>query len=260
MDFKTGRKPARYTRKSFARGIIMARALDSLGLPPSASSDYVMAVEKVVGDNWQMLGNDTVGDCTEADTGHQLMLHSANAGTIIIPTEAQVIGRYSLDTGYDPSNPASDQGGEELSIIANLEKTPFLGVKDLAAGNIDPTNLKHLKWGIQLFGAVRLGIVCTQAMQDQFAAGKPWDGSGDQTVLGLHDVPAVKYDADGTIWIVTWAKLFPTTPQWWASQPQGPMVEEAHCEMNSAWIEAGGLGASGIDGKQLIADLQQVQN
>jgi len=256
MDFKTGRKPARYTRKSFARGIVMARALDSLGLPPSASSDYVMAVDKITGGDWGMDGNDTAGDCTCASTAHQLMLHSANAGTMIQPTAEQTLALYSAITGFNPADPSTDQGADELSVIEYLEKTGWLGTKDTAAANIDPLNIAHLKWGVQLFGAARLGVNLPQSAMDQFNAGQPWDViANDGGIIGGHDVPIVKYDASGVFYIVTWAKLQPMTPAFVAKY-----VEEAHCEMNSAWIEAGGLGASGIDGKQLIADLQQVQN
>lgn len=267
MSLCLGRKPARYTTKSMRRMLILNRHLAALGPAPAASADYVTAVEKATGGDWGMMGNSEWGDCTEADTAHQLMLRTANAGTLVIPTTAQVGARYSLDTGFDPNakpdadgNNPTDNGADELSIISDLEATPFLGYKDDAAANIDPTNLDHVKWGIQLFGAVRLGIVCTQAMQDQFGAGHPWDGTGNQTVLGLHDVCAVKYDADGTIWIITWGKRFPTTPGWWASQPQGPMVEEAHAELSTAWLNASGMAPSGFNQVALVADLQAVTN
>ena len=263
MSLCLGRKPARYTTKSMRRMLILNRHLAALGPAPAASADYVTAVEKATGGDWGMMGNDQWGDCTEADTAHQLMLRTANAGTLVIPTTAQVGARYSLDTGFDPNakpdangNNPTDQGADELSIISDLEATPFLGYKDDAAANIDPTNLDHVKWGVQLFGAVRLGVNLPQSAMDQFSADQPWDViANDGGIIGGHDVPIVKYDASGVFYIVTWGKRIEMTPAFLAKY-----VEEAHAELSTAWLNATGVAPSGFNQVALVADLQAVTN
>lgn len=55
-----------------------------------------------------MLGNDVVGDCTFASKGHQLMMVTANTGSILIPTTAQILAACSDLTGYDPSQTQPD--------------------------------------------------------------------------------------------------------------------------------------------------------
>jgi hypothetical protein len=263
MSLMLGRKPARYTAKSMRRMVILGQRLASLGLAPTASADFVSAVEKATGGDWGMCGNDTVGDCTEADSAHQLMLRTANAGTLMIPTTAQVLARYSLDTGFDPNakpdangdNP-TDQGADELSIIEDLEKTPFLGYQDDAAANIDPSNIEHLKWGVQLFGAIRLGVNLPQSAMDQFNAGKEWDViASDGGIIGGHDVPMVMYDASGLFYIVTWGKRIAMTPAFLAKY-----VDEAHAELSTAWLNATGMAPSGFNQATLVADLQAVAN
>jgi len=113
---KLGRKPARFTRASFARSHILARHLSDLGPAPPQSPDWVAAVMQQSPDGWTMLGNDAVGDCTIADCGHQEMLRTANVGAITIPTTEQVLTLYSAITGYNPSDPNSDQGADELTV------------------------------------------------------------------------------------------------------------------------------------------------
>ncbi len=247
---KLGRLPARHTIASIRRKMRLGVALESLGPPPSVSDDFVSAVDKATGGDWQMLGNDQWGDCTCADTGHQVMLRTANASKIIIPTTDQVLALYSAITGFKFTD-ATDQGADELSVIEYLAKTGWLGMKVDASANIDPAQMDHVKWGVQLCGAVRLGINLTQGMMDQFDDGRPWDVGGNAAILGGHDVPVVKYDADGTIWIVTWGKLQAMTPACFAA-----CVDEAHMEYSDEWLEATGLAPNGLDRATLLNDLQ----
>jgi hypothetical protein len=251
-QYKLGRLPARHTVSSIRRKMMLGIALESLGPPPSASDDFVAAVDKATGGDWKDLGNQKWGNCTCADTGHQMMLRTANAGTIIIPTEDQTVALYQqVCPEFNPNTGTGDDGADELSVIEFLAKTGWLGFKDDASGNIDPGQLDHVKWAVQICGASRIGIKVTQGMLDQFDAGKPWDGSGNKTVVGLHDVPIVKYDADGTLWVVTWAKLHPMTPGCFAS-----IADEAHMELSKQWLEASGLAPNGLDWPTLVNDLQ----
>jgi hypothetical protein len=225
-----------------------ARALDALEAPPPASNDYPAAVTVP----WGMYLNDRLGCCVCADTAHAVMLRTANAGpAIVVPTDQAVLGLYEV-FGYNPADPSTDQGCVEADMCRYLETTGFVGHKSDATGSIDPANLDHVRWAVQLAGTCRLGIVLQQYAMDQFDAGQPWDVSatGDQAVLGGHDVPVVKYDGQ-FFYVVTWGRLQPVTPQALAA-----WTEEAHWELFADWIRGQGTAPPGLDLAALAADLQ----
>ena len=239
----------------------MSRHLADLGPAPAASPDWVTEVMRQSPGGWMMLANDAVGDCTIADCGHQEMLRTANVGDITIPTTSQVLALYSAITGYNPKDPSTDQGADELTVIQYLTATGWLGNRKLdGSANLDPTQLDQLKWAVCLFGASRLGLNFPDSAMNQFNAGDAWDYVAGAQLAGGHDVPIVKYDGDGTIWIVTWGKLQPVTPAFMAAKFDDgmPYVEEAHAELAFDWINAAGTAPSGFDLKALVEELNSV--
>jgi hypothetical protein len=202
-----------------------------------------------------MLGNDAVGDCTCADTAHALMLRTANASTIVVPTDQDVLALYSDISGYDPADPSSDVGCNESAVAAHLEVFGFLGHKLDATAMIDPGNLNHVKWVVQLFGACRIGLNMPAYASAQFGSGAPWDVdlSLDQTIDGGHDVPIVKYD-EGMFYVVTWGQLQAMTPAFFTKY-----CDEAHAEIFLDWIRVVGTAPSGFAIEQLVADLTSLK-
>lgn len=245
MTFKLGRRPARHTRRTMRSALVMARALDPLGTPPAASNDYVAAVKVP----WQTFLNDELGCCVPADTAHALMLRTANASSIVIPTDPEVLKLYETVGGYIPGDEATDNGCNELDMCEYLERTGFLGHKADAIGSVDPQNLDHLKWCVQLFGTCRLGLNLPQSAMDALDAGKPWDVGGDTKIVGGHDVPIVKYDGE-YFYVVTWGVLQPVTPAFILAYN-----EESHAELFADWIRSQGTAPSGLDLADLTAKL-----
>jgi hypothetical protein len=259
MRLKLGRKPARFTRAALVKSHIIARHLASLGPAPAASPDWVSPVMKQSSGGWQMDGNDQYGDCVFADCAHQEMLRTANVGRIWIPTVEEVLALYSACTGFNPNDPSSDQGADELSVIDYLQCNGWLGRKLDGHANLDPTQAEQMKWAVCLFGASRLGVNLPQSAIDQSNANQPWDYAGDNSPIGGHDVPLVKYD-EKYFYVVTWGKLQPVTPGWMAATyPDGTAyVEEAHAELALDWVNKAGTAPSKLNLKQLLADLQAV--
>lgn len=240
---KLGRKPAIHTVRTLRSAIVMAGALDPLGPPPAASNDYTIAVKVP----WPMFLNDKLGDCVAADSAHTLMLRTANASSIVIPTDDDVTRLYEAVGGYVPDDLSTDQGCNETSMCEYLEHTGFLGHKADTIGSVDPANLDHIKWAIQLFGSCRIGLNLPQSAMDQFNNGEPWSVSGDDTIIGGHDVPLVKYALD-RIYCVTWGYLQPMTPEFLVKYN-----EESHVELFSDWVRSQGTAPSGFD----LADLEE---
>lgn len=234
-------------------GFALVRALDPLGIPPPVSDDYVKAVNAQTAGDWGMYLNDSLGDCVIADCAHQVMLHTANAGKIVLPTDADALATYEAVGGYNPADPSTDQGCDESAACAYMQSTGIAGQKSAGSGMIDPSNLDHIRWTVQLFGACRLGISVTDDMMQQFSAGEPWvELTGN--VEGGHDVPIVQYDMQFA-YVVTWRKLQPVA---WSLVANGQWLDEAHGEVWPDFLNASGLAPSGFNLAQLLNDLPAI--
>jgi hypothetical protein len=273
MSKQYGRQPARVTHASLVRSHIIAKQLAALGAPPANSPDWVSAVTKQAPGGWGMDGNDTYGDCVIADCAHQEMLRTANAGTIWMPSQLQVLALYAHFQGYTGNAGnlaqieaylnANDNGCDELTVIQYLGKTGWLGRKLDGYANLDPTNLDQMRWAVCLFGASRLGLNLPDTAIDQFDNGQPWDYVPDAQLDGDHDVPLVKYVSANNVtswYVVTWGQLQEVTSQFLtAKYADGtPYVEEAHAELALDWIKKAGTAPSGMNLTQLVSDLKQI--
>lgn len=258
-NFKLGRKTPLFTPNHMKASFSVNAVLASFGNPPGSSADFVAAVDKHTNGDWGMMLNDTLGDCTCADTGHALMLRTANTGTMVTPTEADILHLYE-QFGYVPTNPnnpqtnATDQGAMEGDVCQYMVTTGLCGHKSLGTapivtGMMSATAIDHIKWGVQVFGAVRLGANLPASAETQFDAGKPWDVGGDETIVGGHDFPVVKYDPHYA-WIVTWGKLQAVTYPWLMK-----FIEEAHCELFSDFIRSSGTTPAGFKLATMVTDL-----
>lgn len=228
--------------------LALYRALAPLGAPPEVSDDYVTAVNKVTGGDWGMDGNDRYGCCTIADSAHQIMLHTANAGSIVIPTADQVTQTYLGLTG------GQDTGLDETAVCQFMMNTGLCGQKSAGTAMVDPSNIDHLRWSVQLFGAVRLGIFVTDEMMQAFQSGEPWTTPGSTNPDG-HDVPLVRFDREFA-YCVTWAKEWPIA---WPLLANSRFLIEAHAEVYPDWIDANGNAPNSFSLPTLLDDLPQVR-
>lgn len=230
---------------------MMAAALDPLGPAPAATNDYASAVRVP----WGAMLNDRLSDCVCADTGHALMLRTANVGKIVVPTDDEIEQLYAAVGGYVPGNPATDQGCYESDMVAHLARSGFLGHKADAVGSVSPSSVDHLVWCVQLFGACRIGLNLPGYAEDQLDAGRPWDVSaaGDQSTSG-HDVPLVDYRG-GMFTCVTWGYAHPVTPAFVVKY-----AEEAHSELFFDWASAQGAAPPGFDLADLAAKMRSVDS
>lgn len=257
IPFKRGRLPAVHTRRTMRLALTFHQALASLGAPPTVSDDYVSAVMKASPQGWLCWWNNSLGDCVCEDSGHGLMLRTANASSIIVPTAQDILGLYEAVGGYKPSDASTDQGCDETSMCQYLMSTGLCGQKAAATGPVDPTNLDHLKWTVQIFGSCRLGVIVDQQMEQQFSAGQPWEtaAAANDPNAGGHDVPIVKYDAQYA-YVVTWGSLQPVA---WPLLAQSAFLEEAHCEAWPDFVRAGGTAPNGFNLAAMLAAAQQVE-
>src|SRR5260221_6384035 len=80
---------------------------------------------------WQVLKNDVLGDCTCAAVGHMIMNWTSNTGSLVTPTDDQIVKAYSAVSGYVPSNESTDNGAVELDVLNYWKSTGIAGHKIL---------------------------------------------------------------------------------------------------------------------------------
>lgn len=213
--YKLGRLPAR-------RPIGLADLGRYLHDPLPAGPNQV-AAPKVT--DWQMLGNDTYGDCTIAGVVHLRMANaSAHGQAETFPDDKQVVATY-LTLGH-----GHDNGLVEADVLRTWKTVGLFGDKIPGYAPGDHRNEDELRSIVAAFGGCYLGVAIPSPAQQQFGAGEPWDLTGtsaDRDIEGGHAVPVVGYDAQYA-YVVTWGKTQPVTWRWMASY-----LEEAWCVLTS---------------------------
>ena len=208
----------------------MARAFrlhDFLAALPAAPAelDNTRGVQ-----DWGMMGNDALGDCTEAAKGHLVTVFTASRGTpVILPTEV-IVGAYERECGYDPANPATDQGGSIAAVLDDWVRNGLGGYAVSAAAEVNITQLR-VQQTVYILGGADFGIRLPLSAQAQ--VGRAWDFAGSAPDApggwGGHSVPVVRYDADG-VWVVTWGALQFATWRWLMYY-----ADEAHAVVSPDW-------------------------
>lgn len=144
--------------------------------PSSTSYGAIASAQPVLTD---VLGNDQLGDCTEADNYHrQALRQAASGGTVFHPTLAQVIATYSRDGGYVPGDPSTDQGCDELTVLRNAKR---LGITNGSAADkitgyvvIDPTNVALVRKCVSAFVGASICMGLPDVWIDPFPAAPGW--------------------------------------------------------------------------------------
>lgn len=162
------------------------------------------------------MGNDDLGDCSCAFFGHFIQALSANASAEVTISDADIIALYSGACGYDPANPASDQGGVIADVLAYLQKTGCGGIKLDGFAQGMATNLPQLRQIVNTFGGADIGLALPKTIESEENQGDTWDvdltagADAERGSLGGHSVVVAGFTQDG-FWIISWGeKIFLT--------------------------------------------------
>lgn len=220
----SGRPRVRLTREHVPASYLPPATLDRYSAIPAAS----------IG----MDGNDNVGCCTCADADHEVKSAQVAAGNPeVASTTAEVLAAYSAITGYNPADPSTDQGAEMQSVRDYWQKTGLtLGGtvhKILLFAELDVHTDTLMRWALDQFGTVGIGVNLPNSAMDQFNSGQPWDVvANDGGIDGGHAVAVVGYDA--SYWyVITWGQVQKVTPAWWRTY-----VEEAWTTLDADFVNA----------------------
>lgn len=246
--YKLGLNHMAHTSLLAKRLLALGTHLDALGVPPSASFPWFLAVERLVA--WGMKGNDTYGDCVEADDSHQLMTWTANgAGPFVNPSDLDTVVLYHAIAG------PLDQGTSPDANAEYLRTTGFLGHKIDDWAPVDIDQPAHIQWGIHIFGGVKFCVMLPDFAEDDFETKGVWDYHGQAyKIEGGHDILAVAYNSDGTYDIITWGKRIKMTPAF-ASAFLTAVIAVSSRDV----VMKSGLAPTGLQYDAMLQDLGQLR-
>ena len=231
-------------------------------LPPAPPSvDYTMGIK-----DFSMMLNDSLGDCVIAAIGHAQQIFSAAARSVAdTPPDSTILAGYQQWCGYSPSDPSTDQGCYEISVLNAWRKSSFYSYSLSMYADPNPRNLGEIKQAIHLFGGVFIGIQLPLSIQGSSV----WDvRSGPDAIPGSwggHAVWVPKYvtnpDGSVTFTCISWGGLIDITEAFWLySDPaNGPYIDEVHALISPEFINRrSGKTPVGLNLMQMEADMRQV--
>lgn len=253
MDRKLGKKPQRLD----SRTLQLRKYIDAAKLPvPPNAVDWTAGIK-----SWGMMGNDVLGDCTCAAVGHAVQgITASSTGDEITPSTADVELMYR-SSGWDPNDPASDNGWDMLSALNYWRKTGLAGHKILAFAQVNPQNPYEVRTAQYLFGGAYTGVGLP--IQAQSQVGSLWNisdglsGNGAPNTWGGHCIwlpKGKKSKGPGPGYsCVTWGALQDMTVGW-----LNCYCDEMYAVLTMDWVGQAGKCPPGFDLAQLITDLKQV--
>jgi hypothetical protein len=227
----TRKKLGKQFPKYDARTLRLARYLTPALPPPPPARQWSTAVTMPCGE----LLNDQIGDCTIAAVGHAVQVLTANVGAEVTIPDSDIEATYEAVGGYQPGNPATDNGCALLDVL-NWWRTHGIGGHTiLAFVQVNPQNLFHVKTAIEYFGGLYIGLGLPQSAQSQI--GGVWDvppggvtGPGALYSWGGHGVFMPDYDEDG-FYCLTWAERQRMTLAF-----QQAYMDEGYCVVTTDFI------------------------
>jgi hypothetical protein len=201
-----------------------------------------------------MLGNDSVGDCVIAGSDHAIELWTAEGSKQAQFTDANALSDYSAITGYNPSDPSTDQGADIRTALQYMQTTGMIdanGVRHKIGAflALDHTDFEEVLEAAYLFGDVKIGIQVPSSAQEQFSAGQPWTVVPGATIEGGHDVEIDGVDPDW-IYVITWGAVQKMSREFFDTY-----CDEAWAILSEEMLNGQGLSPEGFNLAQLQADL-----
>lgn len=249
-----GRKRPDFARVATKTRMAKYMRLSQLPVPPDSFDYFAIANAAAEAD---ILGNDSLGDCTSAGACHLAEIYSAGGGAPAVLTRAQAIAFYSLSTGYVPGNPSTDQGGDEVTVLTDwklrgLDGKGLHAIKDFIA--VDGKNAAEVLAANWLFGGTYFGLELTDAMANTSAGNFEWK-PGTANPNDGHCVVGGGGDKVKGIKINTWALLGFLEMDAIAELCVESAGGTVFVPISQEWVNAAkGMAPSGFDWQQLADD------
>lgn len=225
---------------------------------PPPSIDYTEKAKASLNDIYL---NDQLGDCVIAGIGHVAGVLTANAGSPLVLTSAQIIALYSKIGGYVPGDPSTDQGCDEQTALNWWQQNGLPGHKItgwMAVNAADPVEVRIALW---LFENLIFGVELPDAWVNPMpsASGFHWDVAGDPDPDNGHCFVSASYGASN-VGIATWGMwgvLSNAAVAKYAGQAGGGELYTVISE--DAIAKASQKAPNGFDWTQLLADFDSMK-
>lgn len=193
---------------SAARKVSLRDYLRSASLPtPPRSTNYSYPAAVSIS---RVYLNDRLGSCVVAGGCHVRGVTSANAGGgPVLFTDADVVAMYGAIGGYDPRDPTTDRGCDEITALRYWQRVGFPdGVRLAGWVRVDATDPDECRLALYLFENLFLGVELPGAWLDPAPQrdGFTWDIAGNPDPENGHCIVAGGYD-DAGLDIYTWGML-----------------------------------------------------
>lgn len=210
-EIKLGRTRARRNGLSRMKASLLHSFLDKI--PDDFAPTVVDNTSGI--DNWGMMMNDTLGDCTIACPGHMIQAWTAKAGSEVTVPDTDILSAYEEFDGYINGDPATDQGGDILTVCQDWEKS---GIGGHLISNFAEVNMTQMRWqqALYCFGALNVGVELPQGFQDQIGGTFDFDSSkpvNPPDPTQGHCMAVVGYNSLGPVF-VTWGALQQASWKW----------------------------------------------
>lgn len=183
------------------------------------------------------------------------MAVTANAGSLVVPDPAEIMGIYENLSGYNPATGANDTGLAMTDVYDYWLKTPIAGQKILGWLQIDQSNRAHFEQSVNLFGACDVGVNLVQSDIDQFNSNQPWDVESalPPPSIGGHDIPFLGYGSEGES-CISWGRRQPCGIPWFQQR-----ADEGYSVILESWFDTAGKSPVGFDRDALWNALQALK-
>jgi hypothetical protein len=233
-----------------------------------ATCDWTPAAASVLSN---IEGNDQYGDCVFAENAHFVGVETGNAGSLFSYSRAQTLADYSAETGFNASDPNTDQGADPIVDLNYFTQNAYAdGTKTLGWALVDATNPDEVRYAVSAFGNLKMwlglpdGIIQSMPSGDGFV----WDvdrGAPDQN--NGHCIGQYGYDVDkvnmvgvtakgavvatwGMLGIVTWAAL----ASWFTQQNGGGLAVRVTMD----WVNRNsGSTPTGLNASAMVSQFNQ---
>lgn len=243
---KLGKLPRGYNHKIPHMSAILAASKARVVLPPTIN--YAPANVN----NFGMMLNDQLGDCTCAAFYHALQIWSlATKKPELTESDNSVLALYEQAAGYNPNDPSTDQGANEQAILEYVLKTgaPMDGNNRhqiSAFYEIDPRNTTDVKQTIYECGLSYIGFMVPANIMPQDAPPPAlWQYVPGQQILGGHAIILTGYDANG-VDLISWGEKYKMTWQFFHAY-----TEESYGLVDKEWMYTTGKTPLGLTLPQL---------
>jgi hypothetical protein len=223
--------------------------------PPVPPRGWEFAVPA---DEMNILGNDVYGDCAPAGAYGLAQIQSCNStpDDPIVPTTDEVLHLYQDVTGFDPDDPATDQGTVLTDLLDFWQKTGFevthrSGRKSLSQivgwASLDISSFALMRWAAYTFGGSYLGIQCPQQCEQNTTN---WNFKPGFKIAGGHCIVQAGEGSQGGK-MRSWGLWIPASAEF-----MGAYIDEGHIVITKDWLNAQGKSPTGLDLNGLLAAMK----